>query len=263
MSLRIAMCAFGMSLAALALAPAIHADPRPWTFVTDLYPEGKGNIEFEHYTTWETHKKNEKGFNSFQFKEEIELGIAENFDISIYVANWNYEDSRERKGSRYESSGMDAVFYLSKPTDWIGVGFYVEALLGESAHEYSVEAKLLLQKDIGKWSFAYNLIAETVVSRAGGENSVEGALGHALGVSYAVDRNWRIGGELTIESIFTEWSHYEQTSVYAGPNISYIGNGIPGTKNSNWWITVTPAFQLSNLDDEPGFVVRAIVGIDF
>lgn len=252
-----------LGLAAFALASAVHADPRPWTFVTDLYPEGKGNIEFEHYTTWETHKKHEKGFDSFQFTEEIELGIAENFDISIYLANWNYEDSRDRKGSRYESSGMDAVYYLTKPSDVIGIGFYFEALLGESAHEYSVEAKLLLQKDIGKWSFAYNLVAETVVSREGGDDNVEGALEHAFGVSYAFNKNWRIGGELTIESVFTEWSHYEETSVYAGPNISYIGNGIPGTSKSNWWITATPAFQLTNLDDEPDFVLRVIVGIDF
>lgn len=251
----------GVSLALFALGAS--ADPRPWTFVYDTYSEGKGNWEFEQWVTWQTHKQEEKGFDRFQFREEIEVGITDYFDLAVYVPTWNYEDSRERKGTKFDSVGVEAIVYLSKPTDAIGVALYGEVNVGESGREFEFEQKLLLHKDIDRWSVAYNLILETEIEREGGENHVEGVLGHALGVSYSVDKNWRVGGELVIESVYEDWSRYEKTEVYAGPSVLYVGNGIPGTKRSNWWVTVTPTFQLSDHDDEADFVVRMIAGIEF
>lgn len=248
----------------LALSAATaSADPRPWTFVYDTYPEGKGSIEFEQWATWQTHKQEEKGFDRFVFREEIEVGITDYFDLAFYVPTWNYEDSRERKGVGYDSVGVEAIVYLSKPSDLIGVGLYSEVNVGESGREFEFEQKLLLHKDVGPWSFGYNLIFETEIEREDGENEVEGVLGHALGVSYSLNKNWRAGGELVIESIYEDWSRYEKTEVYAGPCVLYMGNGIPGTRRSNWWVTVTPTFQLSDHDDEPDFVVRMIAGINF
>jgi hypothetical protein len=251
-----------LTLAALALAPATSADPRPWTFSIDAYPEGRGNVEFEHYTTWEHHSKDEPGYDRFRFREELEIGITDYFDIAIYMANWNYEDSGSKKGTQYEASGIEGVVYLSKPTDFIGVALYGEVLVGESGREYEFEQKLILHKDIGNWSFVYNLVIETEIEREDGENEVEGVLGHTFGVSYRVNKNWRVGAELTVESVYVDWSDYEKTEVYAGPNFSYVGNGIPGTK-ANWWITVTPMFQLSSHDDSVDYLVRAIIGIEF
>ena len=57
-------------------------------------------------------------------------------------------------------------------------------------------------------------------------------------------------------------SAYEMTTVYAGPAFAYVGNGIPGTK-ANWWVTVTPMYQLSSLAGEADFNVRMIAGISF
>jgi hypothetical protein len=255
------------SLILSVLTCATSADPRPWTFTYDTYSAGKGNFEFEQWVTWETHKQDEKGFDRIRFREEFEYGITDNFDIAIYLPNWNYEDSNERKGTRYEGVSLETIFYISKPTDLVGVGLYNEITVGESGREFEFEQKLLLHKDVGPWSFAYNFIVETEVEREEEEdgefeNEIEGVLGHAFGVSYGVNKNWRIGGELTIESIYEDWSRYEKTEVYAGPAIHYSGNGIPGTK-ANWWVTVTPAFQLSNHDEEPDFIVRMIAGIEF
>lgn len=252
----------------LVLASAASADPRPFTFVYDTYSEGKGNFEFEQWLTWETHKKDEKGFDRFNFREEFEVGLADNFDLAIYAPTWNYEDSKERKGTRYDSVGIEAIVYLTKPTDLIGIGLYSEVNVGESGNEFEFEQKLLLHKDIGPWTFAYNLIFETEIVREKDqdtgkrENEVEGILGHAFGVSYSASKNWRFGGELVVESIYEDWSHYEKTTVYAGPNLSYVGNGIQGTR-ANWWVTVTPMFQLSDHDDEPDFMLRMIAGIEF
>lgn len=253
----------------LIAASAASADPRPWTFTYDVYPAGKGNFEFEQWATWKTHKKEEKGFDRFEFREEIEFGIADNFDLAVYAPTWNYEDSKERKGARYDSVGIEGILYLSKPSDAVGVALYGEINVGESGREFEFEQKLLVHKDIGPWSFAYNLIIETEVERGerdeltgDRENEVEGVLGHAFGISYSINKSWRVGAEAVVESIYEDWSRYEKTTVYAGPSFAYVGNGIPGTK-SNWWVTVTPMFQLSDRDDEPDFMVRMIAGIEF
>jgi hypothetical protein len=188
--------------------------------------------------------------------------LADNFDLSIYVASWSYEDSNDFQGTRYDSSSIEAVFYLTNPvTDAFGSALYAEFAVGEDALAF--EQKLLLQKDWKNWTFAYNLVFETElegVFQDEGDTSgtsVEGILGNVLGVSYAIGRgDFRVGAETQIESVFDNWSHYEDTTVYAGPVFSYQGA-------KNWWVTVTPMFQLSSIVDEPDFHLRAIAGLSF
>jgi hypothetical protein len=139
------------------------------------------------------------------------------------------------------------------------------------------EQKLLLQKDWKNWTFAYNLVFETEIEGVFRDNEggvatggdvttdeeedegieVEGIIGHALGASYAVGKgDFRLGAEMVIESEFSNWNHYEDTSVYAGPVVSYQGG-------KNWWLSVTPMYQLSSVESEPDFNVRMIAGIEF
>jgi len=234
------------------------ADPRPFTFTYDTYPEGKGNVEFEQWLTWENGKPSEHGANAFRLREEFEFGLADNFDLSVYVANWRYEDARDFTGTRYESSGVEGILYLSNPvTDPVGVALYGEVDIGE--HDADFEGKLLLHKDIGPWTLAYNFILETEIEGIFSnkeENEVDGVLGHALGVSYSLTPKLRVGAEVTVESLYGNWSKYEGTTVYAGPTVAY-------TFNDHAWIAVTPAFQLTNTEDEPKFQGRVIFGWQF
>jgi hypothetical protein len=164
---------------------------------------------------------------------------------------------------RFDTAGVEAIFLMSNPVkDAIGSGLYGEINVGE--HEIEFEPKILLHKDIGQWTLAYNLILETEVEGIGRdeESEVEGVLGHAMGASYSLSPAWRIGGEMTIESVYENWNHYEGTSVYAGPVVSYQGEQI-GKTNWSWWATVTPAFQLSSQADQPDFKLRLIFGIIF
>src|SRR5215217_346172 len=96
--------------------PTASADPRPFTFVYDTYPEGKGQLEYEQWFTAENGKPSDHGYNAFRLRHEFEYGVTENFDLSVYVANWRYEDSKEFTGTRYENSGIEGILYLSNPT---------------------------------------------------------------------------------------------------------------------------------------------------
>ena len=264
-------------VAAVALASTLAriaaADPRPFTFVYDTYPEGKGNIEYEQYVTWDTHTREDSDFNHVEFRHEIEWGVTDNFDLSFYVPTWFYEHDSSGSRTRFDTVGVEGIVYLSNPvTDAVGLGLYQEIDVGE--HEMEFETKLLVHKDIGNWTLAYNLIFETEIegvftssssaSAGGGEGGepeggteTEGVLGHSFGVSYNFGAGgWRVGAEAQVESVYANWSRYEDTTVYAGPVISW-SNG------KNFYVTVTPAFQLTDVADEGDFKLRMIAGFEF
>ena len=65
-------------------------------------------------------------------------------------------------------------------TDPVGVAIYGEIDISE--HEAEFEGKLLLHKDVGPWTFAYNFILETEIEGIFSNqeaNDVDGVLGHA------------------------------------------------------------------------------------
>jgi hypothetical protein len=231
------------------------ADPRPFTFTSDTYAVGKGGFEYEQWLTWRHHKDEEPGFDRYDIRHEFEFGIADNFDLAVYLPSWRYEDSQERKGTKFDSVDIEAIVYFLNPRkDFIGLGLYNEIKVGEEFLGF--ETKLLVQKDIGQWVFAYNLVLETNVEGVFDnelENEVEGELKHSVGISYAVTPGLLIGVEAFVESVYADWSVYEKTTVYAGPVISFQGH-------EHFWFTLTGLYQLSSEADEPDFRVRLIAG---
>jgi hypothetical protein len=233
------------------------ADPRPFTFSTDTYPVGKGDWEYEQWVTYKAHKEGESDFQRFEFRHEFEFGLADNFDLAVYLPSWSYEDSEDFSGTRFGSVDVEGVVYLSNPvTDFLGIGLYAETKIGEDSLAF--ENKLLVQKDVGNWVFLYNLVLETELEGVFGdeENEVEGELAHTFGVSYAVASGLFLGAEGIVESEYEDWSHYEGTTVYLGPAFSY-------QRSDRFWFTITPTYQLTDNEDEPDFNVRLIAALMF
>src|SRR5215510_14265891 len=146
--------ALPLTAALLVLATLAHADPRPFTFTYDTYAVGKGNAEFEQWVTYQTRTDEDNSFTRYEFREELEYGLADNFDISLYFVNFSYEDSDARTGLHYDSTSVETIFYVLNPVEhFIGLGLYNEVAVGDGQVEF--EQKILLQKDIGNWTLAY------------------------------------------------------------------------------------------------------------
>jgi hypothetical protein len=241
-----------------AIAPSAFADPRPFTFSNDTYPMGKGEWEYEQWLTYRTHKEDDSDYQRFDFRHEFEFGLADNFDLAVYLPTWRYEDTDDFSGTQFDSIDVEGIIYLSNPVnDFLGVGLYGEVKIGDDSLGF--ENKLLLQKDVGKWIFLYNLVLETEIEGAFSneqENEVEGELKHTAGVSYAIVPGWFLGAEAIVESVYEDWSHYEGTTVYAGPALSYQGA-------ERFWFTVTPTYQLTDNEGEADFQIRLIAALQF
>src|SRR4051794_22066012 len=88
---------------ALLLCSSAWADPRPFTFTYDTYPEGKGNGEYEQWVTFGHQTRADPGFARIDFRHDLELGLTDNFDSSIYLPNWFCEATPEHSGTRFDA----------------------------------------------------------------------------------------------------------------------------------------------------------------
>lgn len=236
----------------LVIGSVAFADPRPFTFTYDTYPEGKGHWEYEQWVTWS--HSNRGDVNNFAMRHEIEFGLADKFDLSVYAADWHIEEGGGQTVTHFDGVGIEAIYYLTNPAvDPVGLGLYAEARFGPD--EIAFEGKLLVQKDIGNWIFAYNFVLETEIERGDGDDEMTGILGQVFGASYALNKNWLIGAEAQAEWEFEDWSKHVETTVYAGPVISF--------QKGHWWVTVTPAIELTGEEDAADWKVRMIAGIQF
>jgi hypothetical protein len=255
-------------LAAVAVvagsAGVAMADPRPFTFTSDAYPMGKGDWEYEQWVTWKSRKDDDHGFNRLEFRHEFEFGLADNFDLAVYFPEWQWEKSEGHDDTDFKGGSIEGIVYLMNPVkDPFGLALYAEVGVGED--ELKFEQKIIVQKDVGKWILAYNLVLETELEHVfddDEETETVGEIKHTFGVSYAVAPSWLLGGELIVESEYEDWSHHEHTAVYAGPVVSYQGGSF-GKEGAGWWVTVTPTIQLTDEEEEPAFVTRVLFGLSF
>jgi len=147
-----------------------------WTYTTDLLP--KGRWEFEQWMTarWE---KEHGTYNVFDFRQELEYGVTDNFQVSLYL-NHQYVDANddfpvanpvhpkkllpgvyETGGEdvdaghdpstrfdsyHFESVSFEAIYRVLSPyKNPIGLAFYFEPAIGDQESE--LEWKVLLQKN--------------------------------------------------------------------------------------------------------------------
>lgn len=257
---------FGLVAAVVSavLSASAQADPRPFTFTNDAYPMGKGDWEYEQWVTYEGDQDSDDDFERLSFRHEFEFGLADNIDLAIYLPEWQLEDTGDGWDSDFQGGAVETIVYLSNPvTDFVGIGLYNEVKVREDELEF--EHKLIVHKDIDKWTLAYNFVLETELEHTFGdeeEAEIEGVIEHTFGASYRIASDWGIGGEAVVASEYEDWSEYEGTTVYAGPVVTYQG-GRFSREGSGWWATVTPLFQLTDDEDAPNLNFRLIVGVNF
>ena len=224
------------------------AGARHFTFLYEAPTSPPGSFEIENYAT----TRFSDGFTDANFRHEIEIGITEHFQASVYFANWNYTRSRENRGPHYASSSLELIYNLTNPVaDPIGISLYQEISGGRRLLES--ETKLIAQKNFGPLIFAYNLTLEAEWEDEGLRQH-NGEIQQAVGASYEVSPRISVGAEMLHEIILPHWhSSQAENNFFLGPNVSYRGNG--------WFATVTALAQTTRTEGEPDYQVRLIFGV--
>jgi hypothetical protein len=243
------------ALAALSVAPALGlADDRKFTYTYETTTMPKGDFEYEQWVTWKTEKASDTSYDRLDIRHEFEYGVTDNFQLALYV-DWRYQDGRSvtDDGAEFRDVAFEAIYSLTNPvTDPLGIALYGETAIGDEI--FKLEAKLLLQKNIGSWIFAWNGIFEAEWE---GEDYSEdkGELAQTFGVAYNFTPKFSLGAELLHEIEFDDWETQGEHVLYVGPAIHYSASG--------WWITVTPLVQVTDVDSEANVQTRMIFGLHF
>lgn len=245
-----------LTLAASLLSVEVaKAGARRFTYVYEATTAAPGSVESENWVTWGTSPREERDFNSVDFRNEIEFGVTDHFQIGLYLADWGYREdpAANDHGFSYQSSAIELIYNLTNPTtDLLGLALYGEVRGGPE--ELELESKVILQKNVGRFVLAYN---GTLEAKWEGDRLEEraGEFSQSAGLSYEVSPTWLLGAELLHEIDLPDWSQAADSVVYGGPNVSY--------RNKTWWATVTPLVQLTDIASEVDFQTRVIFGFSF
>ena len=234
-------------------ATVAFAGARHFTFVYEAVTSAPGSLDVENWVTW-SHTSNPQRVDEVDFRHEFEFGITENFQASLYVADWFYATDPQHSGSTYSDSALELIYNLTNPViDPVGLALYEEIRAGDRVFE--LESKLIAQKNLGPFIFAYNLTLEAVWEGTGLQDR-QGELQQALGASYEISQRVSVGVEMLHEFVFPEWRDNERIrNFFVGPNVSF--------RHRNWFVTVTALAQATSTPDEADFQLRTIFGIGF
>jgi hypothetical protein len=235
--------------AAILLCPVpAFAGARHFTFIYEALTAAPGSFEIENYAT----TRFANGFSDAVFRNELEMGITEHFQASIYFANWNYTRRGADRGVHYNSASVEIIHNLTNPVaDPIGISLYQEISGGRRVFES--ETKLIAQKNFGPLILAYNFTLEAAWE---GEELGErnGELQNIFGASYELTPRVSVGAEMLHEIILPHWHSSEaEHNFFIGPNVSYRSNG--------WFATVTALAQTTRTEGEADYQVRLIFGV--
>jgi hypothetical protein len=237
-------------------SPPVHATERHFTFSYEVTTADKGELELENWITWRFHRGRDGApdTHEFDFRHELEYGITDRLQASLYFADWRINDHpRGDDRVHYDDAALEITYRLSSPVAGsLGTAVYGEIRGGPEFVE--LESKILLKKNFGKWITAFNA---TLEGRWVGEHldEREGELAQTAAVSYEINPRFAVGAEALHEIDIPDWDKAEKSVVWAGPNAS--------VRFGHWYVTVTALARLSDNRDEPHVQARLITGSEF
>ena len=227
-----------------------NATERNFAYTYEATTLAKGGVELENWATW----KHRHGANQFDFRHEVEFGVTDHLELSIYLADWSIRDGGgEHKVARYDDSAIEAIYNLTNPvTDFLGSAIYGEIHLGDRYME--LEGKVILQKNFGPFIVAYNAVLEAEFEGAHLDDRT-GEFAQNLAVSYQINPSFSIGAEAIHEIEWPNWAKPKTSRLFLGPNVS--------AKRGHFFATLTPLVQLTNDKGDPRLETRLILGYHF
>ncbi len=215
-------------------------------YESNVLPQNSVEIE-----TWNTLRMaKDSYFMRLDHRLEFEFGLTDQLQTALYL---NLGSTGSRQGSEiateseFTSISSEWKLKLSDSVgDAIGSALYFE--LSAGAQEYEVEAKIILDKRMDRWLFAFNGVYEHEITVLGDELRKEHKASAIAGATYFFSDHMTLGVEAFGKAVF-EAEHVaggghgdlamEHAAVWAGPVLGYAAKG--------WWAAVSITPQLAGL----------------
>lgn len=218
-----------------------NADWRSYVWTYEYMTMRKGTWELENYLTVVVPDKDDPDINTWKDSLEIEYGITDRWDISMYQ-NFKYTNRSSESDLEYDGFKIRTRYRIREKGEFLlDQLIYFEYIRDEELSKPNVlEGKLILAKDIGKFNISYNQILKQ-------EAEINGRTEHeyAAGAHYKIMPRFRLG----IESK----GNYRDEKYYLGPTISFAAE--------KTWVALGVLSALNNKSDD--IQTRLIIGIPF
>lgn len=233
---------------AAGLVPAALANERALTYTYDSRVLPVGARELEVWTTFQPMT----GMLHMQERVEFEFAVTNRLMSAFYL-----NASAEMGETRFDGVSSEwKLNVLSRDVAPVGLAVYGE--VGVGTEEVELEAKIIVDKELGRVLVAYNAVGELEFE----DDEREWIMEHDLGVSVRFGRG-SIGVEARNHTEVPESIGFEHTAFFVGPTLAWAGEG--------WWGAATVLPQVYAIHDAPGLVldehahfeVRALLGFPF
>lgn len=226
-------------IGALFFSLEAHADRRSYVWTYEYKTVAKGEAELESYFTLSSSDIDSlEGNVDVEHQIELEVGMTDRFDFGIYQVF--EQEAGDDGGFRYKAFKLRSRYRLGEAAEYpLDTLFYLEYKGVPDFSENTLEAKVILAKDVGRIHFAINPILELEH-----EDEWEVETEYAAGLSYGVYETMRLG----VEAKGGEHGNY------LGPVISHGAE--------NLWVTLGSAFGLGDITGgKPEFQLRMLLGV--
>lgn len=237
-------------LAALINIGAMYGQDRLFTYTYQSGVLNKGQKELEVWTT--LHSGRNDYYLGFDHRLEFETGLGNNLQTAFYL-NYGYSAGIETTNGIQSLNNQSEFSFsnewkykLSDPVaDKLGSALYFEYLLSPTNTE--LEGKIILDKQIGRTTHAFNLVGECEFNKeftpVGNKIDVISQRELKLELNYAfaykIKDGLSVGMEVFNENQFSTNSKWENSVLSLGPCVSYSSNG--------FWVNLTVMPQITNL----------------
>jgi len=259
-------------LAAIFAVLTAQSQDRVFTSTYQSNVLNQGQKELEVWSTLGTGRQN--FYRGLNHSLEFEIGLGSKLQTAFYL---NYGYNKEitpvngvdvLNANTSYSFANEWKLKLSDPVaDKLGSAVYLEYNLAPD--ETELEGKIILDKQVGRFTHAFNLSGELVSGKsfvpegsklkAVSEHELNLELNYSL--SYKINEKWFAGIELMNENVIAQ-NTLEKSILTAGPVISYTGEG--------FWINFSLMPQLTDLKagrrnttDDDGLQARLIFSYAF
>ena len=259
---------FVIAASLMVAARPAGATPRPLPFTYTTETLGQGELEVEQYADVSPLKAvdsngNPTSYLGTQFQTEFEYGITDRLELGLYVVYVPTPAEYTFVAPMTETTGIKERlrYVFADPGAWpIDVGVYGELVEGQT--EAELEAKILLQRRLGKLRIDSNLWAEYELYYVPQKDLV---LNPTLGATYEITPSVQVGAEAWIRVEFPSPAPHPRP--YAVGPAGYVGPAVLINFGKLWWSTGLYG-RITDVDHtmQPGepygpFWARTIIGL--
>ena len=275
---------FGVVLFAAASTQSVRsaATPRPLPFTYTADTLDKGETEIEQYVDMTPVKATSEQtgkpvwYMATQFQTEYEHGLTDRLELGLYLALMPDPGSAYVNAATLtEGTGFKERlrYRLADAGEWpVDVALYGE--LVEYMTEFEIEAKIILERRIGRLRIAANAWAErefyyTPTQLANGTvvNEQDWVLNPTVGATYQIIPEFHAGVEYWMRVEFPNTPVSNPRPFSIGPN-QFVGPALMLNFGHLWWSTgvylrVNDIDRTAQpLDDYGPIWVRTVVGLE-